>query len=64
MMMMTQNMQAGYLSDKFDGPGSIPGNARLSLLHSVQTGSGDHAASYPMGTQASSPGGKAAGAST
>jgi hypothetical protein len=39
------------------GPGSIPGSARVSLLHSVQTASGAHPAFYPMGT-----GGKAAGA--
>jgi hypothetical protein len=32
------------------------------LLHSVQTGSGAHLASYPMGTRGSFPGGKAAGA--
>jgi hypothetical protein len=34
-----------------DGPGSIPGSARyFYLLYSVQTGSGVHPASYPMGT--------------
>jgi hypothetical protein len=32
------------------------------LLHSVQTDSGAHQASYPMGTGGSFPGGKAAGA--
>jgi hypothetical protein len=34
----------------------------FSLLHVVQTGSGVHPTSYPMGTGGSSPGGKAAGA--
>jgi hypothetical protein len=34
----------------------------FSLLHSVQTGSGAHPASYPMGTGCSFPGGKATGA--
>jgi hypothetical protein len=34
----------------------------FSLLHVVQTGSGVHSTSYPMGTWGSSPGGKAAGA--
>jgi hypothetical protein len=33
----------------------------FSLLHSVQTGSGAHPASYPMGTGDFSPRGKAAG---
>jgi hypothetical protein len=33
-----------------------------SLLHVVQTDSGTHPASYPMGTGGSFPGGKAAGA--
>jgi hypothetical protein len=31
-----------------------------SMLHVVQTGSGAHPASYPMGTESSVPGGKAA----
>jgi hypothetical protein len=31
------------------------------LLHSVQTGSGAHPVSYPMGTEGSFPGGGAAG---
>jgi hypothetical protein len=34
----------------------------FSHLHIVQTGSGAHLASYPMGTGGSLPGGKAAGA--
>jgi hypothetical protein len=33
----------------------------FSLLHNVQTGSGAHPASYPVGTAAYFPGGKAAG---
>jgi hypothetical protein len=37
--------------------GSIPAKCRdSSVLHSVQTGSGAHPASYPMGTEHSSPG--------
>jgi hypothetical protein len=44
------------------GPGSIPAVQDFSLLHSVQTGSGAHPASYPMGTGGSFPGGKAVGA--
>jgi hypothetical protein len=34
----------------------------FSLIHSIQTGSGTHPASYPVGTGDSFPGGKAAGA--
>jgi hypothetical protein len=34
----------------------------FSLFHSVQTGSGAHPASYPMGSAGSFPGHKAAGA--
>jgi hypothetical protein len=34
----------------------------FSLFHRVQTGSGAHSASYPMGTGDSFPGRKAAGA--
>jgi hypothetical protein len=33
-----------------DGPGSILGMASLSLLCSVQSGSGAQAPSYPVGT--------------
>jgi hypothetical protein len=41
----------------------IPAKAgNFSLHHRVQTGSGAHPASYPMGTRGSFPGGKAAGA--
>jgi hypothetical protein len=35
---------------------------KFSLRHRVQTGSGTHPASYPMGTGGSFPGDKAAGA--
>jgi hypothetical protein len=37
-----------------DGPGSIPYSAKFSHLHNVQTNSGAHSASYPMGTRDSS----------
>jgi hypothetical protein len=41
----------------------IPAGSRnFSLHHSVQTGSGAHPASYPMGTRYSFPGGEVAGA--
>jgi hypothetical protein len=36
--------------------------SRISLFHVVQTGSGVHPTSYPMGTVGSFSGGKAAGA--
>jgi hypothetical protein len=43
--------------------GSIPGRGkRFSLLHKVQTVSGTHAASYPVGTGEFFSGGKAVGA--
>jgi hypothetical protein len=38
------------------------GGGNFSLHHRVQTCSGVHPASYPMGTKGSFPGGKAAGA--
>jgi hypothetical protein len=38
------------------------GAGNFSLHHSVQTGSGAHPASYPVGARGSFPGGKAAGA--
>jgi hypothetical protein len=45
-----------------DGPGSILGKTRfLSLLHSVETGSGPHTASYPMSAGEDFLGGKVAG---
>jgi hypothetical protein len=43
--------------------GLIPGRAGdFPLLHSIQTGSGAHPASYPVGTGGSFPGGEVAGA--
>jgi hypothetical protein len=50
----------GYL---LDCRGSIPDRSEnLSLLCRVRTGSGAYPISYPMGTEAFFPGGKAAGA--
>jgi hypothetical protein len=48
-----------------DGRGvgvQVPEGREFSLLHVVQTGSGNHPASYPMGTRGSFTRGKAAGA--
>jgi hypothetical protein len=43
-----------------DGRDSITGRGkRCYILHSLQTASGDHAASYPMGIEGAFPGGKA-----
>jgi hypothetical protein len=42
--------------------GSNPGRGWEFSLHRVQTGSGAHPASYPMGISGSLPVGKAAGA--
>jgi hypothetical protein len=50
----TVRIVTGY---ELDGPGSIPGRAKISLLHSVQTGFGAHPASYPMDTDGEFPGG-------
>jgi hypothetical protein len=44
-----------------EGRSSSPGSVK-NFLHVVQTGSGAHPASYPMGTRGSFPEGKAAGA--
>jgi hypothetical protein len=52
-------MATGYV---LRGPGSIPGRERFSLLHSVQTDSTAHPASYPVGTGSSLPESNAAGA--
>jgi hypothetical protein len=53
------------LSYGLDDRGSmvrLPARAwNFSLHHRIQNGSGDHPASYPMGTRSSFPGGKAAG---
>jgi hypothetical protein len=40
----------------------VPVGSKFSLLHVVQTGSGDHPSSYPMRTGGSFPGVTAAGA--
>jgi hypothetical protein len=40
----------------------VPVGSEFSLLHVVQTGSGAHLASYPMGTGSSFLGGEEAGA--
>jgi hypothetical protein len=54
------SIATGY---RLDYRGSIPGGGwEFSLRHRVQTGSGPHTASYPMGTRGSFPRGKAAGA--
>jgi hypothetical protein len=60
---VTQSVwRLGY---RLDDQGAIPGrdnDGNFSLHHSVQTGSGAHPASYPMGIQGSYLGSKAAGA--
>jgi hypothetical protein len=51
----------GYGLDDRGGRSSSPGRGQeFPLLYVVQTGSGAHPASYPMGTEGSFPGGKAA----
>jgi hypothetical protein len=40
----------------------VPVGSRIFLLYVIQTCSGSHPVSYPMGTAGSFPGGKAAGA--
>jgi hypothetical protein len=53
-------IETGY---GLDGRGSIRVRDKdVSLHHRVQTGSGAHPASYPMGTVGFVPGSKAAGA--
>jgi hypothetical protein len=48
----------------FDDLGYIPGRGkRFSLFHSIQTASGAHPVSYPVGTGDSFPRGKMVGAS-
>jgi hypothetical protein len=64
---INQNSRGGSVGiaagQRPDGSGSIPGrDKKFSLLHSVQTGSGAHLASHPVGTGGSLPWGKAAGA--
>jgi hypothetical protein len=53
------SIETGY---GLDDRGSIPGRAEnFSLRYCVQTGSGAHPASHPVGTGAYFPGGKVAG---
>jgi hypothetical protein len=40
------------VGDRLDGQGSIPGRGKI-FLHSIQTGSGGHPVSCPMGTRRS-----------
>jgi hypothetical protein len=54
-------MATGYWLDIQGNGVRIPIRFRISLLHIVQTGSGAHPASYPMGTGCDFPGIKAAG---
>jgi hypothetical protein len=49
------------LNNRMIGVRFPAGAGNFSLLHSVQTGSGVHPASYPMSTGGSLPRGKAAG---
>jgi hypothetical protein len=46
------------LDDRVIGVRFLAGAGNFSLHHRVQTGSGAHPASYPMGTEFSFPGGK------
>jgi hypothetical protein len=50
------------LDDRIIGVRIPVGAGNFSLRHRVQTGSGAHPVSYPMGTRGSFPGGKAAAA--
>jgi hypothetical protein len=52
----------GFVCDWMIGVRIPAGAGNYSLRHHVQTGSGAHLASYPMGTGGSSPEDKAAGA--
>jgi hypothetical protein len=62
MFIIITGIATGYgLDDRGVGV-RVPVGSRISLLHVLWTGSGTHPASYPMGTGASFPGGKAAGA--
>jgi hypothetical protein len=45
---------------ELDGRGSNPGRGKFFSSSQVQTGSGAHTASYPMGTGGNFPGGKVA----
>jgi hypothetical protein len=50
------------LDNRMIGVRISAGAGNFSLRHCIQTGSGAHSSSYPMGTRGSFPGGKAAGA--
>jgi hypothetical protein len=53
-------IELGYGLDDRGSRVRFPAEAgNFSLQHRVQNGSGDHQASYPMGTRGSYPGGKA-----
>jgi hypothetical protein len=52
---------AAYRLDDREFGIRVPVGSDFSLLHVVQTGSGAHPASYPMGSRGSFPVGKAAG---
>jgi hypothetical protein len=56
------NIATAYGLDEQEVRVRVLVGSEFSLLHIVQTGSGAHPASYPMGTWALSLGGKAAGA--
>jgi hypothetical protein len=59
-LILNQNSSAGIATDSGqDGQGSIPSRARVSLLHSVHTGSGAQPAFRPLGAETSFSGGKA-----
>jgi ABC-type Mn2+/Zn2+ transport system permease subunit len=55
-----RNSEAGSRNSSFGIATGYWLDGRDSFLGSVQTGSGAHPASYPMGTAVSFPGGKAA----
>jgi hypothetical protein len=60
---LSRNVTHGYLGLRAERPGFDSWHGQeISLLHRVQTGSGAHPASYPMGIGGSFPGGKVAGA--
>jgi hypothetical protein len=56
------SMPAGIATGWTVGDRFPAGERDFSLLHSVQTGSGNHLASYPMGAGGSFPWSKVAGA--
>jgi hypothetical protein len=57
---MAQWFSAGSRAE-WSGVRVPAGAGNLSLHHRVETGSGTHPASYPVGARGSFPGGKAAG---